>query len=114
MIDTVIENFTKGFFVGVVGVSFFEMGGQKNIQITFSSKDDMVASFHRAKDRYIADLFVIDMDNKTWMGNRDYYETAMYMTAVVGATDAWSQEFERRVKEEREEEENEDNKDDDN
>jgi hypothetical protein len=108
MIESVIENFTRSFFIGVVDISYFDMGGKRNIKITFNTEDDMKSSWKRAIDAYASELFLVDSENYTWMANRDYYETAMYMTATKGAMEAWSARFEQKVKEEREMEEQDD------
>jgi len=109
----VIENFTRSFFVGVVEISYFEMRGKRNIKISFNSLDDMKMSFKRAREARANELFLIDEDQLTFMADRDDYETAIYMTAVKGATEAWTMRFQEEAKERREALSNESDEDSD-
>lgn len=102
MREEVIRNFTKAFFVGVVNISFFEMGGKRNMKISFNEDEDFEESLNRSKEASISKIFLINKKDKSFMSNRDDYETAMYMTAARGAMEAWTKDFEDMVEKERE------------
>lgn len=97
----VVERFARSLFP-LKEIHFFELRGNRNMSITFDTRDNMIRALRNAETA--APIFLVEEDSLTLLCDRDNFETIMYMMVVSEATKSWIGKFSEKVEKEREDE----------
>lgn len=103
MMERVVKQFTRSFFVGVKEVTFYDVDtdgkSRREMCIYFNSHNDLMKSYQMAEDA--RDIFYVDEESLFFLVDRDKYETIIYYTAAKDAMTTWM----RRMVEDKDREE---------